>query len=136
MLFRSDVIKMLGIYLDEERTLLEAIVDSGKFKGTQLRGPTTEEAVDALSDRNGPSDILELMMSEKSATEDNVKYIYGRLRDKYFEGSSGALKTSDIYKRVNSFNDLRDKHLAKKMKVSNGIFLAGDDHMRLCKKYL
>ena len=132
----QQVISLIGRELNGKQSLLDAIVKCGKFKGTQNRGPSKEEVIAALSDGTRPSDVLQLMMKEDSATAATVRSIYGGMRDKYFEGSQNAAITSPIYRRVNQFNEMRDRHLAKKMKSEGGIFLAGDDHIRLVKQYL
>lgn len=132
----GQVISLIGTELNGKQTLLDAIVKCGKFKGTQNRGPTKDEVVQALSNGGNPSDVLQTMMQENSATTSTVRLIYGSMRDKYFEGSRGAAISSPIYRRVNQFNEIRDRHLARSMKRDGGIYLAGDDHIRLVKQYL
>ena len=135
----SQVISLIGSKLDGKRTLLDAIVDSGKFKGSRSAGPSKSDVIYALSDGGRPSEILKLMMEDNSATKEVIYRIYGGsspMRDLYFEGSAGALISSAIYKRVKTFNESRDKHLANKMQTVGGIFLAGNDHINLIKKFL
>lgn len=132
----DQVVSLLGKQLDGKQSLLDAIVKCGNFKGTQSRGPTKNEVIAALSNGSSPSDVLQTMMKDKSANMETIRLIYGGMRDKYFQGTKGALTSSPLYARVNKFNDIRDRHLAKKMKTNGGIFLAGDDHIRLVKQYL
>ena len=135
----SQVISLIGSKLDGKRTLLDAIVDSGNFKGSRSHGPSKSDVIHALSDGRRPSEILKLMMEDKSATKESIYRIYGGsspMRDVYFEGSVGALVFSTIYKRIKTFNESRDKHLANKMQTVGGIFLAGNDHIKLIKKFL
>lgn len=130
------VISLIGKYLDGKRSLLDAIVDCKNFKGSQSRGPTKEEVIRALSNGSKPSDVLETMMEDKSANPTTVRKIYGGMRDKYFEGTRNALVGTPLYRRVNKFNELRDTLLARRMHTQGGIFLAGDDHIRLVENIL
>ena len=130
----GDYVGLLGNCLDNKRTLLDAFVDCKKIKGTQPRGPTKAEVIEALSENNNmPSDVLLMMMAPKSANVSTLKAIYdggnSAMRAKYFFGVPGAKTTSAVYKRVDTFNKSRDIHLAKKMKSVGGIFLAGDGHI-------
>lgn len=130
----GDYVSLLGSCLDNKRTLLDAFVDCKKIKGAQPRSPTKAEVIEALSENDKtPSDVLKMMMAPKSANESTLKAIYSggnnAMRAKYFYGVPGARTTSAVYKRVDDFNNLRDKHLAKKMKSVGGIFLAGDGHI-------
>lgn len=126
----------LGSHLNGKQTLLDAIVKSGRFHDSRTASPTKNDIIKALSDGSKPSEILELMMKEGSATNETVNQIYTNLRDRYYEGNSGALTGSQIYKRITSFNTIRQKHMAKKMKDFGGIFLAGDSHIPLLRNHL
>lgn len=136
----SWVLSILAKELTGNQPLITAIAKSHAFRGTQAKAADEKDIIEALTDYYKPTDILELMMSENSATVNNVKAIWGgeyaAMRAKYFEGTPGALLSSKVYKRVNSFNKLRDKNLANKMKSYGGIFLAGNDHIRLVSKML
>ena len=130
-----DYANLIGISnLNGKKTLLQAMVDCKKIKGTQLIGPTIQEAKTSLTESSGaPCDVLEEMMKDGSATMQTLQKIYGggnnAMRAKYFYGTPGAKTNSAVYKRVDEFNKTRDRHLAKKMKQEGGIFLAGDGHI-------
>lgn len=126
----------LGYHLNGNQTLLDAIIKTGKFHDNITSSPTKNDIIRALSEGSKPSEILELMMKEGSATQDTVNQIYNNLRDRYFEGNSGAYTNSQIYKRIKLFNNMRQKHMAKKMKDFGGIFLAGDSHIPYVKNHL
>lgn len=132
----SWVRQALGHHLNGKQSLLEAIVKSGKFHDTKTPSPSKNDIIKALSDGSKPSDILQLMMKPESATHDNVNLIYNNLRDRYYEGNAGAYTSSQVYKRVTSFNNIRQKHMAKKMKDLGGIFLAGDSHIPMVRRHL
>lgn len=133
-------IQILGSQLNGKQTLAEAFVKSRGIKGSQSTPITMKDLVDCLSDGSTPSDILIEMQKPNSATQQIVRKIYGggysAMRAKYYEGTAGAFTSSSIYKRVQSVNELRDKHLANKMKREGGIFLAGDGHIQYVSRYL
>lgn len=130
----ENYVRMIGTTnLKGGSTLLDVIASSRDFA---LR-PTRKEIVTALTDRGKESDILKVMMLPNSNTREVLDILYGggynALRAKYYEGTRGALASSDLYKRVKAANDFRDDLLVANLKEKGGIFLAGDGHIQLLK---
>lgn len=132
--------KLIGNQLDRRQTLAQAFVNSKAIKGSQSTPVTMPELIKCLSDQNGPTDVLNQMTQPESANRKTLDIIYGggysAMRAKYFEGSPNSKTSSSVYKRVQGFNEARDKHLANLMRTKGGIFLAGDQHIEFIGKFL